>query len=198
MVFRCACLKTMISTLGVLDRCMPGKDFTEYDRDYKLRTDAVWEKYQLKDWFRMTTRVTILRWRFSTLTSISSNINSPSLKTFTCKPLNLGDTKKINSWIGRASHQLDAQTPSKQDWVPSKKLKIPSTASTQCPITISCAPCDSKNGSNAIWYTAVNEPDNSIVTPKPAWPTWKTKIITLASGSTMRQDMPAQITFWPF
>ena len=33
------------------------KDFTEYDQDYKLRTDAVWEKYMLKDWFRLTNKV---------------------------------------------------------------------------------------------------------------------------------------------
>ena len=34
-----------------------GKDFSEYDKDYKLRTDAVWEKYQLKDWLRLTGKV---------------------------------------------------------------------------------------------------------------------------------------------
>ena len=34
-----------------------GKDFSEYHKDFKLRTDAVWEKYQLKDWFRLTSKV---------------------------------------------------------------------------------------------------------------------------------------------
>lgn len=34
-----------------------GKDFSEYDTDYELRTDAVWEKQQLKDWFRLTNKV---------------------------------------------------------------------------------------------------------------------------------------------
>jgi hypothetical protein len=34
-----------------------GKDFSEYNKDFKLRTDAVWEKYQLKDWFRLTSKV---------------------------------------------------------------------------------------------------------------------------------------------
>lgn len=34
-----------------------GKDWSQYDKDYKLRTDAVWEKQQLKDWFRLTNKV---------------------------------------------------------------------------------------------------------------------------------------------
>lgn len=36
-----------------------GKDWTEYDKEYKLRTDAVWEKWQLKNWYRLTNRVRI-------------------------------------------------------------------------------------------------------------------------------------------
>lgn len=35
-----------------------GKDFSEYNKEFKLRTDAVWEKTQLKDWFRCANKVT--------------------------------------------------------------------------------------------------------------------------------------------
>ena len=28
-----------------------GKDWSEYKNDYILRTDAVWEKFKLKEWF---------------------------------------------------------------------------------------------------------------------------------------------------
>ena len=52
------CQKTMTSILGVkLLIIMSGKDFSEYNKEFKLRTDAVWEKYQLKDWFRLTNKV---------------------------------------------------------------------------------------------------------------------------------------------
>lgn len=51
------CLKTTISTLGVTYRSIAGKDFSEYHNDFRLRTDAVWEKYQLKDWFRLASKV---------------------------------------------------------------------------------------------------------------------------------------------
>ncbi len=57
MVSESECLKTMISTLGVSPSIMLGKDFSEYKNEYRLRTDAVWEKYQLKDWFRLTSKV---------------------------------------------------------------------------------------------------------------------------------------------
>lgn len=51
------CPKTTISTLGVTFRNNSGKDFSEYNKEFRLRTDAVWEKYQLKDWFRLTSKV---------------------------------------------------------------------------------------------------------------------------------------------
>ncbi len=55
------CPKTTISTLGVNFILKPGKDYSEYNRDFRLRTDAVWEKYQLKDWFRLASKVTTIR-----------------------------------------------------------------------------------------------------------------------------------------
>lgn len=54
------CLKTMISILGVIYRNNLGKDFSEYNNEFRLRTDAVWEKYQLKDWFRLTSKVHLI------------------------------------------------------------------------------------------------------------------------------------------
>ena len=33
-----------------------GKNYAEYGRDFKLRTDAVWEKTMLKDWFRCSNK----------------------------------------------------------------------------------------------------------------------------------------------
>jgi len=47
----------MISALGVTFIINAGKDYTSYHKDFKLRTDAVWEKQQLKDWFRLTNKV---------------------------------------------------------------------------------------------------------------------------------------------
>jgi hypothetical protein len=47
----------MISKLGVTLSITSGKDFSEYNKDFRLRTDAVWEKQQLKDWYRLTSRV---------------------------------------------------------------------------------------------------------------------------------------------
>lgn len=54
-----ACQRTTISTLGVYACNNLGKNWSEYDKDYRLRTDAVWEKQQLKDWFRLTNKVPI-------------------------------------------------------------------------------------------------------------------------------------------
>ncbi|KAM3133713.1 hypothetical protein pb186bvf_014122 [Paramecium bursaria] len=33
-----------------------GVDWKRYEKDFSLRTDAVWEKQQLKDWFRLYTK----------------------------------------------------------------------------------------------------------------------------------------------
>lgn len=57
MVSESECQMTMISIPGVLDILELGKDYSEYSLDFILRTDAVWEKQQLKDWFRLTNRV---------------------------------------------------------------------------------------------------------------------------------------------
>lgn len=43
-------------------------DWNSYKKDYRLRTDAVWEKQQLKDWFRLFNKVR--RGIFSASTSI--------------------------------------------------------------------------------------------------------------------------------
>jgi len=34
-----------------------GKNWAEYENDFLLRTDAVWEKQQLLDWFRLYHKV---------------------------------------------------------------------------------------------------------------------------------------------
>lgn len=52
------CQRATTSALGVLKSIIVDKDWSQYDKDYKLRTDAVWEKQQLKDWFRLTNKVT--------------------------------------------------------------------------------------------------------------------------------------------
>lgn len=52
-----ACQRTTISIPGVRAYDNLGKNWSEYDKDYRLRTDAVWEKQQLKDWFRLTNKV---------------------------------------------------------------------------------------------------------------------------------------------
>lgn len=33
-----------------------GIDWKSYEKDFTLRTDAVWEKQQLRDWFRLYTK----------------------------------------------------------------------------------------------------------------------------------------------
>lgn len=61
-----------------------GKDYSEYDKDYTLRTDAVWEKQQLKDWFRLTNKVFLFdEFRCSSSTSKIRNINllNPKIST---------------------------------------------------------------------------------------------------------------------
>ena len=40
----------MIFLIKVL---LKGKDFTKFEKDFKLRTDAVWEKSKLQDYFRL-------------------------------------------------------------------------------------------------------------------------------------------------
>jgi hypothetical protein len=56
------CPKIMISTPGVASFLTAGKDYSEYNKEFRLRTDAVWEKYQLKDWFRLASKVLILNY----------------------------------------------------------------------------------------------------------------------------------------
>jgi hypothetical protein len=45
------------NTIGTRYLIVLGKDWSEYSKDYLLRTDAVWEKHQLKNWFRLTNKV---------------------------------------------------------------------------------------------------------------------------------------------
>lgn len=66
--------KIMTSTLGVRTFIITGKDFTEYNKDFRLRTDAVWEKTQLKDWFRLANKVTLFILRSSSSTKKIANI----------------------------------------------------------------------------------------------------------------------------
>lgn len=46
-----------ISQAGVDICIIEGVNWQDYEKDYALRTDAVWEKDQLKDWFRLYTKV---------------------------------------------------------------------------------------------------------------------------------------------
>lgn len=52
-----ACPRTTTSVPQVNHAVIVGKNWAEYEKEYKLRTDAVWEKQQLKDWFRLTNKV---------------------------------------------------------------------------------------------------------------------------------------------
>ena len=47
----------MIFLTRVNQRVFVGVDWKSYKKDYRLRTDAVWEKQQLKDWFRLFNKV---------------------------------------------------------------------------------------------------------------------------------------------
>jgi len=53
-----------------------GKDFSEYNKDFKLRTDAVWEKQQLKDWYRCVNKVALNICRSSSSTKKIRNTMS--------------------------------------------------------------------------------------------------------------------------
>ena len=84
MEFECVCQKIMILIHGVSDMNDIGKDYSDYDKDYMLRTDAVWEKQQLKDWFRLTNKVYLFdefRCSSSTLKIKNINLLNPKIST---------------------------------------------------------------------------------------------------------------------
>ena len=135
-----ACHKVMTSAPMVLLLLTIGKDWSQYDNEYKLRTDAVWEKQQLKDWFRLTNKV--IRYaifRCSISINLNLNINSLSLMMFIPYFSNLGVMIKNKSWTGMGILLLDVLLASKPESVPSRRSRIPLTVFTLCLITMSCA-----------------------------------------------------------
>ena len=191
------CPKIMISTPGVASLLTAGKDYSEYNKEFRLRTDAVWEKYQLKDWFRLASKVIVFNYfRCSFSTSDQWGINSSSRTMFTHCFSSHGVLKKSKLWTGEVSPTQVSQQLSNAVSVQSKKWKVHSTVFTQCPITTLCALWDSRNGSDATAPTDMTELPNTIEAQTVDWPTWRTKTIIHVSENGIKLHMHVLITSW--
>lgn len=124
------------------------------------------------------------------------NINSSSLTMSILYFSSHGVSKKSKSWTGEGSPTRESPLPSKPESGQSKKYRPHSTVSTPCPIIISCARWDSKNGSDATIPTGTTEKSITTEAHRTAWQTWGTKIITHVSENGTRPHMLAQIISW--
>jgi len=109
---------------------------------------------------------------------------------------NHGASNKKKSWTGEDSLTQESPLPFNAVSAPSKKSKAHSTVFTLCPITTSCAPWDSRNGSDATTPTETTEQLCTIEALRMDWPTWRTKTIIRVSENGTRLHMPALITSW--
>jgi len=149
----------------------------------------------LKDWFRCSNKVFLLKQRPSSSTKKIRSTISPNPTTHIPTSWSLGVSKIMKSSTTWVTHKPEWHQLSKLDLDRENAFKTPSTLSTLCPITTSCARWGSRNGSSATPSTTRIDQLNTIWTPTADSRTLKYTSSIPVTENGMRPPTHARTTF---